>query len=211
MNVHELAGLRIHAPPEAPRSRTSATPASGRLPYWSRPWPSGVALAQLINGELASKVRGKRVIELGCGLGITGMAAARAGGDVTLTDGDAEALALVKENAERNGLTVATAVLEWSQVPAELAGQFEVVIGGDVVYDRSQIGALATAIHTLLIPGGEAWIAEAHRLGPTILLESAKAAGLTGQLIKTVPYPDGLFTHDSDEVVDTHVYRLMRR
>jgi predicted nicotinamide N-methyase len=210
MKVHELAGLRIHAPPEPSRAATAAHPTSGRLPYWSRPWPSGVALAQLIAGELADRVRGRRVIELGCGLGITGMAAARAGADVTCTDGDAPALELVRENAERNGVTVATAVVEWSQVPPELAGRFDVVIGGDVVYDRAQIGALAAAIQALLAPGGEAWIAEAHRLGPTILVESAAAVGLVATLDRTLPYPDGLFTHDSDEVMDVHVYHLRR-
>lgn len=49
-----------------------------RDPYWCRPWPSAIALAQLIlqNPDL---VRGKRVCDIGCGLGLAGIAAALSG------------------------------------------------------------------------------------------------------------------------------------
>jgi predicted nicotinamide N-methyase len=48
-------------------------------PYWTRVWPSAVALASevLRRPEL---VAGKRVCDLGCGLGVAGIAAALAGG-----------------------------------------------------------------------------------------------------------------------------------
>jgi hypothetical protein len=48
-------------------------------PYWTRVWPSAVALAKevLRRPEL---VAGKRVCDLGCGLGVAGIAAALAGG-----------------------------------------------------------------------------------------------------------------------------------
>ena len=47
-------------------------------PYWCRPWPSALALAQLLTAQ-PELVRGRRVLELGCGLGLAGIAAARAG------------------------------------------------------------------------------------------------------------------------------------
>lgn len=49
-----------------------------RDPYWCRPWPAAVALAKqlLLRPEL---VRGRRVCEVGAGLGIAGIAAAMAG------------------------------------------------------------------------------------------------------------------------------------
>ena len=47
-------------------------------PYWCRLWPSAIALAQLILQQ-PELVRGKRVCDIGCGLGLAGIAAALAG------------------------------------------------------------------------------------------------------------------------------------
>jgi predicted nicotinamide N-methyase len=47
-------------------------------PYWTRAWPSSIALASLILSR-PELVRGKKVADLGCGLGLAGMAAAFAG------------------------------------------------------------------------------------------------------------------------------------
>lgn len=51
-----------------------------RDPYWSRPWPSAVALAKLILQQ-PSIVAGRRVCEVGAGLGIASIAAVLAGAD----------------------------------------------------------------------------------------------------------------------------------
>ena len=52
-------------------------------PYWTRAWPSSIALASLILSR-PELVRGKRVADLGCGLGLAGMAAAFAGKQVLI-------------------------------------------------------------------------------------------------------------------------------
>jgi len=49
-----------------------------RDPYWCRPWPSAIALAQLILQQ-PELVKGKRVCDIGCGLGLAGIAAALSG------------------------------------------------------------------------------------------------------------------------------------
>lgn len=51
-----------------------------RDPYWCRLWPSAVALAQLMLQQ-PELIRGKRVCEIGSGLGLAGIAAALAGGN----------------------------------------------------------------------------------------------------------------------------------
>jgi predicted nicotinamide N-methyase len=55
------------------------------LPYWAELWPSGVALAAKIARE-PKIVRSRRVLELGCGLGVTAISALRAGADLLVTD-----------------------------------------------------------------------------------------------------------------------------
>src|SRR5918992_3722199 len=53
------------------------------LPYWAELWPSALALARAV---AARALRGARTLELGCGLGLVSVAAARAGGRVLATD-----------------------------------------------------------------------------------------------------------------------------
>src|SRR3989337_1031852 len=62
-------------------------------PCWSVLWRSGVALARELDG---AALRGLRIVELGCGLGVPSIAAARAGATVLATDVSAEELAPVR-------------------------------------------------------------------------------------------------------------------
>src|SRR3954464_4681225 len=74
-------------------------------PYWSVLWRSGMALARVLAGQ---DLRGLRVVELGCGLGIPSIAAARGGAEALATDGDIDSLSLLRRNAEANGVEVET-------------------------------------------------------------------------------------------------------
>src|SRR6476661_4367280 len=69
------------------------------IPYWADLWPSAVLLARTIAGRA---LRGARVLELGCGLGLPSLAVALAGGRATATDWAPEALDAVAGNAARN-------------------------------------------------------------------------------------------------------------
>src|SRR3954451_8414118 len=85
-------------------------------PYWSVLWRSGVALARELDGIA---LRGLRVVELGCGLAVPSIAAARAGADVLATDACGEALRLAARNARANGVRIETAAIDWAH-PEEL-------------------------------------------------------------------------------------------
>jgi predicted nicotinamide N-methyase len=128
------------------------------LPYWSVLWRSGVALARELSG---TPLAGMRVVELGCGLALPSLAAARAGADVLATDEDSEALELVQRNARENGLELATAVVEWT-APDRLVerGPFDLVLAADVLYERAA-GALLLSLLPRL--GGEVWLADPGR------------------------------------------------
>src|SRR2546423_3052565 len=66
------------------------------VPYSSVLWRSGVALAHELAG---AELSGRRLVELGCGLGLPSLVAARAGADVLATDADDQALGLLERNA----------------------------------------------------------------------------------------------------------------
>jgi predicted nicotinamide N-methyase len=130
------------------------------VPYWSVLWRSGVALAE----EVAeAELSGRRVIELGCGLGLPGIAAARAGASVTAVDQEPEAIELLERNAALNGVEVEARVGDWND-PVALAarGPFDLVLAADVLYEQGAAAALATALPGL---APEAWIADPSRPG----------------------------------------------
>jgi len=137
-------------------------------PYWSILWRSGVALA----GELSSEsLEDKRVIELGCGLAVPSLAAARAGAVVMATDARPEALELVRRNSQANGLRIETAVLDWAE-PDELISStpFDLAIGADILYERQSVAALLSLLPRL---APEALIADPGRPASHPFVEQA--------------------------------------
>ena len=78
-----------------------------RDPYWCEPWPSALAMAEQLL-QRRELVAGRSVCELGCGLGLAGLAAAVAGAaEVVLLDREPLALQCALLNAALNGLTTA--------------------------------------------------------------------------------------------------------
>lgn len=128
------------------------------LPYWTVLWRSGVALGRELAG---APLAGLRAVELGCGLGVPSLVAARAGATVLATDECDEALALVERNARENGLRLATARVAWD-APDELValGPFDLVLAADVLYERSSVALLLTLLPRL---GREVWLADPGR------------------------------------------------
>jgi predicted nicotinamide N-methyase len=138
-------------------------------PYWSVLWRSGVALARELDGVA---LRGLRVVELGCGLGVPSIAAARAGAAVLATDSCSEALTLVARNASVNGLRVETATVDWGQ-PDELLGRapFDAVLAADVLYEETAVAPLLSLLPRL---APEAWLADPGRPPADAFLEQAR-------------------------------------
>jgi predicted nicotinamide N-methyase len=139
------------------------------VPYWSVLWRSGVALAHELDG---AALRGLRVVELGCGLAVPSIAAARAGAVVLATDACPEALALAARNAAANGVRVDTATVEWAQ-PKELLKRapFDLVLAADVLYERAGVAALLSLLPRL---AAEAWLADPGRSAADAFLDRAR-------------------------------------
>jgi predicted nicotinamide N-methyase len=142
------------------------------LPYWAELWPSGVALARRV---AVRALRGSRVLELGCGLGLPSLAAALAGGRVLATDWSPQAIALLERNAERNGARLETAVVDWTRPgPVVERAPWDLVLAADVLYERRNVAPLLELLPRLLAPGhngdeapgrgtGELWLADPGR------------------------------------------------
>jgi predicted nicotinamide N-methyase len=168
----ELAGgeLLLHQPREsAGLPDAGAVEWAPLVPYWSVLWRSGVALAREVEGM---KMRGLRVVELGCGLAVPSIAAARAGADVLATDSCDEALALLALNARANDVRIETATVDWRQ-PDELVSRapFDLALAADVLYERESVAVLL-ALLPRLAPA--AWLADPGRPAAEAFLDQAR-------------------------------------
>jgi predicted nicotinamide N-methyase len=125
------------------------------LPYWAELWPAGLALAEALPHSLA----GRRVIELGCGLGIPALVAAARGARVLATDWSGDALALLETNAARNGVALETARVRWDE-PGRTGGGWDLVLAADVLYEHRNVPQLLALLPRL---GAEVLLAEPGR------------------------------------------------
>jgi predicted nicotinamide N-methyase len=138
-------------------------------PYWSVLWRSGVALARELDEE---DLRGLRVVELGCGLGVPSLAAARAGARVLATDSCSEALELLARNAEANGVEVESAEVDWAQPGALLErAPFDLALAADVLYEREAVAPLSALLPRL---APEVWLADPGRPAAGAFVEQAE-------------------------------------
>jgi len=129
-------------------------------PYWSEFWPSSLALAQFLCRE--GKLAGKIALELGCGLGLVGIAARRCGAEVLLSDIEEDALRIAELNWIVNFMELpALTRLDWRN-PA-LDQKFEIILAADVAYEKRLFWPLIDTFQQLLAPGGEIFLSEPNR------------------------------------------------
>ncbi|MBI1817977.1 MAG: methyltransferase [Deltaproteobacteria bacterium] len=129
-------------------------------PYWAHLWPAALALARLV-ANAGARLDGRRVLEVGCGLGVPALVAARCGAAVVLTDRNVAAARFANRNLRRNGLHGSVAVMDWRQ-PA-ICGPFDLCLAADVTYDPTANERLMDFLIGALASDGEAWIAESVR------------------------------------------------
>ncbi|NTV99638.1 MAG: methyltransferase domain-containing protein [Chlorobiaceae bacterium] len=130
-----------------------------QMPYWAEIWPSAIVLSSWLAEEL--KPEGKRVIEIGSGVGLVSVIAASCGASVLATDYSGEALRFVRYNALKNNVILDCARLDWRNV--QCPERFDCLFAADVLYERVNLLPIANAIDKLLKPGGRAFIADPRR------------------------------------------------
>ena len=117
------------------------------LPYWAELWPSAIALARAV---ASLDLEGKRVLELGCGLALPSIVAARGGARVLATDWSPDALAFARRNGRRNGLELETRLFAWADsCGLEAEGPWSLVLCADVLYERRNVEELLALLPSL--------------------------------------------------------------
>jgi predicted nicotinamide N-methyase len=176
------------------------------LPYWAEIWPSGIALAAAI-AHRPERIRGRRVLELGCGVGITAAIALVHGACLTVTDYAPESLLLARMTCLRHTGREpdATRQINWrdpSIADLTAEGRYDVILGADLLYERRDVAPLLGAIDALLAPTGALWLAEPGRPPAAAFLNEMNRNGWTAQSAAwSGPWPD---PKDAGVIARTH-------
>ncbi len=144
------------------------------IPYWARPWPSGLALAaSMVEEPVAADAR---VLELGCGLGAPSVVAARSGAAVLATDGASDAVAFAAHTLALNEVVADVAVVDWAEHGEALVelGPFDVVLAADVLYTRANVETALALWPRLLGEDGVLRLADPQRAGTRDFLAAAR-------------------------------------
>lgn len=151
------------------------------FPFGVLLWASAHALALRLAEEPAL-VAGKRVLELGAGVGYVGLVAAHLGAtEVVQTDYHEGCLALCRQNIVCNGVqNVRVERGDWRTWPSELHG-FDLVLGTDILYERSLHPALTALLPQL---GKTLLLADPIRPAALEFVEQREAEGWT---VRTEP------------------------
>lgn len=153
------------------------------MPYWADLWPAARMLAKWIVKQRWPT--GLHALEIGCGLGLPGIAALSMGLQVTFSDYDSTALHFARRNARLNGFAnVNTLRLDWRCPPSGL--QFPVLLAADLIYEIRNVEPLVALIDQLLPPVGVCLLTDQDRIPMHVLREVLTARGLpfTTQLLR---------------------------
>jgi predicted nicotinamide N-methyase len=193
--------IRLHLATEVTPlwQATEATLAQNGLPppYWAFAWPGGQALARhlLDHAEIA---RGRRVLDFAAGGGIAAIAAARSGAAATAAEIDTVACVAIEMNAVLNDVAVDVLTADLTARDPAGAGEWDVVLAGDVFYERPMAERVAP------------WLRGIARRGATVLVADPGRAYLpTSGLIELARYavPTSRDLEDR-EMRETRLYRM---
>ncbi|RYZ09977.1 MAG: methyltransferase [Alphaproteobacteria bacterium] len=129
-------------------------------PYWAYHWGGGLALARYVLDQ-PEAVAGKRILDMGAGSGIVGIAAMKAGAaSVVAADVDPYAVAAIKLNAEANGVAVEAALGDLTHTePPEV----DVILVGDLFYNEELAASVARFLDRCLAKGIEVRVGDPWR------------------------------------------------
>lgn len=143
----------------------SAYAADEYVPYWPTLWPSARMLAKAVLKEpWETYPQPVHVLEVGCGLGLAGIACLVRGLQVTFSDVDETAVAFAAKNAKLNGYPdgFRMRLVDFRCPPDDT--QYPVVIGSDLMYEERMVGPLVGLLEAVLAPDGVCLIADPDRL-----------------------------------------------
>lgn len=139
-------------------------------------WPAGRILAEAMSGF---DVAGKRILEVGCGLGLSSLVLQRRGADVVASDHHPLAKTFLDHNAGLNQLRPLNyRDLAWA-LPDRTLGKFDLIIGSDILYERGHSDLLSTLLDRHAHASAEVLITDPGRGNSAAFSRALQGQGYT--------------------------------
>lgn len=130
------------------------------FPLWAKLWEASGVLASYLSNLPPDP--NQTMLEIGCGLGMVGIVAAKAGHRITMTEINPDALNFARANALANECPqIAIQRLDWNA--PQLENRFDYIVGSETVYKTEDIDGLEALFDRYLNPGGTIILAEGVR------------------------------------------------
>ncbi|MAM89829.1 MAG: histidine kinase [unclassified Hahellaceae] len=133
---------------------------SASWPIFGIVWGSGEVLARYLYDI---DIAGRRVLEVGCGIGLASLLLNHRGADITATDYHPEAGNFLAENARLNGdRDIPFLRTGWADDDGAL-GLFDLIVGSDLLYEAEHVDLLSKFIDRHARPRCEVIIVDPGR------------------------------------------------
>ncbi|MEL5848630.1 MAG: bifunctional 2-polyprenyl-6-hydroxyphenol methylase/3-demethylubiquinol 3-O-methyltransferase UbiG [Candidatus Igneacidithiobacillus chanchocoensis] len=146
---------------------------------------------QYIQENTPGGLRGKKVLDIGCGGGILSEAMARQGAEVLGIDMASDAIAVATQHAQQQALQVRYGVQAVEELAEQEAGQYDLVTCMEMLEHVPDPAAIVSACAKLVKPGGDVFLSTLNRNPKSYLYAIVGAEYLLGLL------PRG--THDYEK------------
>lgn len=127
-----------------------------KFPFWFKIWEGSLILAD----HLATLGEKKRILELGCGLGVVSLFARAFGHEVFATDIEELPLIILQKSAELNKLSLNIQRLDI--LNPDLKDSFDIVAASEILYKKSFYDPLLKFFQNYLKPTGEVLLAHSE-------------------------------------------------
>jgi predicted nicotinamide N-methyase len=146
-------------------------------PYFGVVWPSARGLAEYLMAKGTEALRGQRVLEVGCGLALPSLVAAKLGARGVATDFHPDIPRFLARNVALNRIE-SLEFVSWDWQKSESAlGTFDWVIGSDILYERQHPGPVARMLAKHVSASGRIVLADPGRPYLQAFADEMKALG----------------------------------
>lgn len=147
---------------------------SASWPLFGVIWPSSLVLAHYLDHYNTSS---KRILEVGCGMALSSLLLNKQCADISATDHHPEAGKFLLRNTLLNGCKpIVFEQLDWGEMSGNL-GQFDLIIGSDLLYEDEHTELLANFIDAHANPSCEVILVDPGRGRKTKLSNKMRSFG----------------------------------
>jgi 2-polyprenyl-3-methyl-5-hydroxy-6-metoxy-1,4-benzoquinol methylase len=112
---------------------------------------------------MGTLLKDARILEIGCGFGLTGIVACQMGARVVFTDAEQEAVRFAHHNAEQNGVEENADFVQMDWNTPCFNYKFPYILAADVIYEEHHWTPILSLLQNHLSPDGSALFSEPNR------------------------------------------------